>query len=220
MDQPADVGFSERRAQQRLYDARADLELDRLQRPRSDLFSERRRQRNRPLRGELRGGEAPQQRASEVREARIGADQIDRTLNAPGPDHVCLLLEHRQRGLHARHAPHLPQQPFVESAGAPGVELELGVADELAVELRYRAGKAGAGDLRGEQQRHADGDPDDREALLHEHRPRTQPRTVEPEDVREAHPRHLTPSSGSEEVGTSTCSGRYSSIRPSRSSCT
>ena len=116
-------------------------------------------------------------------------------------DHVRLLLEHRQRDPHSGQAPHLFQQPFVEAVGAPRVELELRVADDLAGELGDRAGEARARDLGGEQQRHADRDPEDREALLYEHRTCAQPRAVEPEDVREAHPRHPYTSSRGEALG-------------------
>ena len=50
--------------------------------------------------------------------------------------------------------------------------------------LRHRALQARARDLRGEQQRDAGGDADDRKALLHE--PRAQAHTVEVQDVRQA----------------------------------
>ena len=170
MDQSADVAFSERGAQQRLRHARSDLEFDRLQRAGSDFLGQRRGQGDRPLRGELGGGEAPQQRPREVREAWIGADQVDRSLHARGADHARLLLEDGLGDAHPRDASHFSEEPFREAVGAARVELKLCVAHQLAVELGDRVREAGARDLGGEQQRHADGDSEDREALLYEHR--------------------------------------------------
>ncbi len=167
-----------------------DLELDRLQRARTDRPRERCRQRNRLLSGDLPRREAAQQRTREMREARIGTDQVNRAL-ARGPDHVRLLLEYRQRDLHPRCRSDLTQQVLAEAAGPARIELVLRVADDLARKLGDRARETGARDLGGEQQRHSDRDPEDREALLHQHGPRAQPRAVQEEDVREAHPSRL-----------------------------
>jgi hypothetical protein len=204
VDQTADVGFSKRGAQQRLRDGGADLDLQGLQRADPDFFGEWSRERDRPLRGELRGGEAPQQRSGELREAWIGADQVDRPLLTARPDDIGLLLEHRQRHLHAGNVSSLCQQPFAEPAGASRFELELRVADDLSCQLGDRVRETCARHLRGEQQRDTDSDSEDREALLHEYRARAQARTVEPEDVHEAHVGHRQSSLESEDAGTNT----------------
>ena len=59
------------------------------------------------------------------------------------------------------------------------------VADDAVGELRDRAREALARDLGGEQQRHAGGDPDDREELLHQTRADTH--AVEVQDVPRLH---------------------------------
>ena len=83
-------------------------------------------------------------------------------------------MQQRRRRAHAVDPLDPAHQPLVEALRPARDELELGVADEPVGELRDRRAEAAVGDLDGEQQRYADGDPDEREQLLD--RPRAQRR--------------------------------------------
>src|SRR6185312_14746308 len=180
---------SQRGAEQRRRDVRTRLEPNGLQRPGADFVSNRVGQCYGSLGGELLRRKTPQQWPREMREARIGSDQIDQPL-ARWSDDIDLLLEHRQCDLDAWDLADLVQPAFVETARTARIELELGIADDLSRELRDRVRQALACDLRRKQQRYAYGDPENRKALLYQRSFRAQPRAVEGEDVPKAHPRH------------------------------
>jgi hypothetical protein len=190
VDQAADVGFPQRGGEERFLQARPDLQLEPRQcAHRADFKRERFRQRDRRQRGELGCGEATRQTPTQAHHSQVHTDQIDRSF-ATRPCEVHLPLEDRQREPHTGHRPDSSEERFGEPFGSTGVELHLGAAEELGVQLCLGASEAGSRDLRGQEQCHTDRDPDDRKALLDKHGPRPQPRFVDVADPRQAHPRH------------------------------
>ena len=96
-------------------------------------------------------------------------------------------LEHGDRRTHAGQTLNLAEQRFAEASRTARLELVGGLADHPIGELGDRSIKARARDLRREQQRHPDGDPEHREQLLDEHDPRFQPHHIQVGDVRQPH---------------------------------
>ena len=117
MREPTDRGRVERRADQCGDVARADLQLDRLQRLRPDLFGNRSRQRESMQTSELGVVEMLQQRAVSKRQTGIGADQFN-GLPAGRPNRVGGPFKQRQGGTDAGQLPHLPKQAFVNARGS------------------------------------------------------------------------------------------------------
>ena len=124
------------------------------------------------------------ERAAELGEARVGADELD-GLAALGADRVRVHFQQRRGGAHAGDVADLGEQALVEALRVARDELQRRVPDDPVRELRHGAREARARDLRGEQQRDPGGDPDDREHLLQQ--ARAQPHAVEVQDVEGFH---------------------------------
>jgi len=136
--------------------------------------------------GEQRGVEMSQQRTGRVYIPWVAGDQIDGLLTRRA-DYAHTLIQHRNRGANSRQPLHRNQQAFVEPAWIARLQLILRLTDDPFRQLPHRTVEARAGDLRGEQQRHTDSDPQDRQELLHEHDPRLQPDPVQMSDARQPH---------------------------------
>ena len=76
------------------------------------------------------------------------------------------MLEYRHHTANARQMRDPAEQMGIKALQIACFELVLRVTDNAIRELAHRAVEARAGDLGGEQQRHADGDPEQRERLL------------------------------------------------------
>ena len=121
---------------------------------------------------------------TEMRKARVGADEVNRLLTAR-PDDVGVLLEHRDCGAHAWQARDLLEQRLVEAATVAGCELKAHLADDPARQPLHGAVEARVGDLRGEQQRDTDRDPEHGEQFLRQ--ASSQAHAIQAHDARQPH---------------------------------
>ena len=112
------------------------------------------------------------ERAAELLEARVGADELHR-FAALWAARVRAGFQQGRGDTDIRDGADLGKRALGHAVGVAREQLQRRVADDPAGELSDRARQALAGDLGGEQQRHASRDPDDREALLHEARTNT-----------------------------------------------
>jgi hypothetical protein len=124
--------------------------------------------------------ERPPQRC----QARIDADQLDR-LAAARTTGLRARFQQRRGRAHAGDGAHPREHPRFKTLRRAREQLQRGVADDPLRELGHGAREARGGDLGGEQQRHAGGDPDDREALLQQ--ARAQAHAIQVQDVARLH---------------------------------
>ena len=104
---------------------------------------------------------------AEAGEARVGADQLDR-LATVGTDRLGLGFEQRSRDTDTGDRTHAGEHVLRKAVGVAGEQLQAGVAHDPTRELGDRALQACVDTLGGKQQGDAGGNPDHREALLHE----------------------------------------------------
>src|ERR1700721_443703 len=150
-----------------------------------------------------------------MNESGVCPDQTQR-LTSLGSNDVCLSLEHRSGGEHARQPRDITEHGFTEATRAACRELKARLPHQSAGELSDGAVEAVVGYLRGEQQRDTDSDPEDREEFLDE--PRTEPDSIQVEDAERFDPQPTVPSHTG--LGGIAPTPLGSSSRPSRSVCT
>jgi hypothetical protein len=185
VDSGADLTFVQPRVQRRLACASGELEAHFLAEPaHAELPRQRRGQHHRADPSERLEVEVPCERASELRQARIGPDQLDRPAAARA-DRVRAGFQDRRGQVHAGDAANLRECRLREALRLACEQLQRRVAGDPVGQLGDRALQARARNLRGEQQRHARGDADQREELLQQ--PRAEPNAVEDEDVERLH---------------------------------
>ncbi len=184
LTEDARVRCEQLRHEQRRDGSRSDLQLDRLQRGRADLLSNRRREHKGPCSPELGGAELAHEWTTEIGQAWFSADEVDRPA-ALRTDDVRIGLQHRHGREHAGNTFDLVQQAGVEAVRAARRDLKAHLPDDSRGQLPHSAVQRCARNLRGEQKRHPNGDPKHREQLLHD--PAAQAHTVEPNDVRQPH---------------------------------